>query len=237
MKTKIAKTKTEAGYRVHEIFDSVQFEGANAGRPARFVRFYGCNLNCSFCDTMQRKEPAPLNRTALVDRAVDNLNSDLIVLTGGEPTIQPDFIDFVAALIEATNHRTTIAVETNGTKWKQCFYQLSHMGVHITCSPKEVDKWPQVYRGLRSNIDLVSELKLVWPHHQTSFIDAWLKAVEVLGNEVPVYIQPCYVEDWDPNVTVSYLRQQVQEIQEYLSIAPSRNVRISLQGHKWLGMR
>ena len=38
-------------YAVKEIFKTLQGEGAQAGRPAVFCRFAGCNLACSFCDT------------------------------------------------------------------------------------------------------------------------------------------------------------------------------------------
>jgi len=38
-------------YRVSEIFNSIQGEGAKVGTPMTFIRFAGCNLRCSFCDT------------------------------------------------------------------------------------------------------------------------------------------------------------------------------------------
>ena len=120
-------------YAVKEIFYTLQGEGANAGRPAVFCRFAGCNLwtgreqdranaICTFCDTdfvgtdgvNGGKFASPTALIAAVDAQLpDGVSSRgmLVVCTGGEPLLQldPPLIDaFHAAGFE-------IAVETNGT--------------------------------------------------------------------------------------------------------------------------
>lgn len=116
-------------YAVKEIFYTLQGEGANAGTPAVFCRFAGCNLwsgreadrataTCNFCDTDfvgtdgdggGRFESAGDLAAACVLAAAGR--PGLIVLTGGEPMLQVD-----QALIDAL-HGTgfRIAIETNGT--------------------------------------------------------------------------------------------------------------------------
>lgn len=84
------KSKT---FKVNEIFYSVQAEGSNAGRPAVFVRFAGCNLKCPFCDT--EHEPFVEMTQEQIEKAVDMLDPSpvtgaraIVVFTGGEPTLQ-----------------------------------------------------------------------------------------------------------------------------------------------------
>jgi 7-carboxy-7-deazaguanine synthase (Cx14CxxC type) len=118
-------------YAVKEIFLTLQGEGGQAGRPAVFCRFAGCNLwsgreqdrataVCNFCDTDFVGLDGPgggrfLDADALaaaVEAAWQGGRSDrLTVLTGGEPLLQVD-----EALVEALHARGfTIALETNGT--------------------------------------------------------------------------------------------------------------------------
>lgn len=117
-------------YSVKEIFYTLQGEGANAGRPAVFCRFAGCNLwtgreadrakaVCQFCDTDfvgidgdgggRFQTADALARACRAACASDG--AMLVVLTGGEPMLQVDQ-DLVDAL---HTHGFTIAIETNGT--------------------------------------------------------------------------------------------------------------------------
>lgn len=117
-------------YAVKEIFYTLQGEGTNAGRPAVFCRFAGCNLwtgrevdrakaVCQFCDTDfvgTDGEGGGRFRTAddlaRACRAACGSDGDmLVVLTGGEPMLQVD-----QELVDALHARGfTIAIETNGT--------------------------------------------------------------------------------------------------------------------------
>jgi len=120
-------------YAVKELFYTLQGEGANAGRPAVFCRFAGCNLwtgreqdrsdaVCTFCDTDFIGTDGPgggkfASPEALVAAAMGQLPDGvasqgmLVVCTGGEPLLQLD-----APLIDAFHAAGfEIAVETNGT--------------------------------------------------------------------------------------------------------------------------
>ncbi len=120
-----------AMYAVKEIFYTLQGEGANAGSPAVFCRFAGCNLwsgreadrataECRFCDTDfvgtdgdggGRFASADELARACAEAAGKVTPGLLVVLTGGEPMLQVD-----AALIDALHgHGFRIAIETNGT--------------------------------------------------------------------------------------------------------------------------
>ncbi len=118
-------------YAVNEIFYTLQGEGRQAGRPAVFCRFAGCNLwsgreadraeaVCRFCDTDFVGTAGPgggrfANAAALAGAVAlcwpQNAGQKLVVLTGGEPLLQLD-TPLIAALHEAGFE---IAVETNGT--------------------------------------------------------------------------------------------------------------------------
>ena len=125
-------------YKINEIFYSIQGEGANAGRPAVFVRFSGCNRRCPFCDTVHEfgvEMTADQIRLA-VEKASGGLKT-MVVLTGGEPTLQ---LSDEENLFPDAGDRRFIAIETNGTGAVPSWIDW------VTVSPKEdipLDKLPR----------------------------------------------------------------------------------------------
>ena len=119
-------------YSVKEIFHTLQGEGAQAGRPAVFCRFAGCNLwsgreadraaaICRFCDTdFVGTDGVNGGRFADAHALADAIDAQwpaasavckYVVFTGGEPLLQLD-----TALTDAMHARGfEVAIETNGT--------------------------------------------------------------------------------------------------------------------------
>lgn len=108
------------GLALTEAFTTLQGEGPSAGRPATFVRFGGCNLSCSWCDSKFTWDSTRYDlRVEItrwpVDRALSACHAPIVVLTGGEPLLHqktPAFVEFITALADAGK---AIHVETNGT--------------------------------------------------------------------------------------------------------------------------
>lgn len=114
-------------YSLVEIFESLQGEGRNMGRPCVFVRFAGCNLACPWCDTDTAKRFA-LTRDDLLAE-VRAFRAKSVILTGGEPTVQAGMPELVAALKGAGYW---IGVETNGLVAPDWLASVDY----VACSPK-----------------------------------------------------------------------------------------------------
>ena len=114
-------------YNLVEIFESLQGEGRNSGRPVVFIRFAGCNLSCPWCDT-DVKRRFSLSLDELVAE-VKTHRAKSVLLTGGEPTLVKAMPELVAAL---KSEGYWIAVETNGTNEPDWFSFIDY----IACSPK-----------------------------------------------------------------------------------------------------
>lgn len=152
-------------YSVKEIFYTLQGEGAQAGRPAVFCRFAGCNLwtgreadrataVCQFCDTdFVGTDGGGGGKFADSEYLAETINklwpeaytaSKYVVFTGGEPLLQLD-----AALIASMHARGfEIAIETNGTL-------PVPEGVDWVCVSPKMGSQLVVHKG--------SELKVVIP--------------------------------------------------------------------------
>ena len=210
-------------YSVKEIFYTLQGEGGQAGVPAVFCRFAGCNLwtgreqdrpnaICQFCDTDFVGTDGTLGgKFATADELAERILSQwpaddsqhrMVVLTGGEPLLQVD-----QALIAALHARGfRISVESNGTV-------AAPEGIDWLCiSPKAGADWIQ-----RSG----QELKLVWP--QPTFD---LAAIEASTEFQHYFLQP--MDNARQSSNISACIEQCMQRPGW---------RLSLQTHKLTGIR
>ncbi len=103
--------------KITEIFDSIQGEGLYLGENQIFVRFYGCNLSCKYCDTplesFMEYEPEELFKELKMYRG----KFHSVSFTGGEPLLQKDFLKEVLKL----THKDRISnyLETNGVLYEE----------------------------------------------------------------------------------------------------------------------
>lgn len=104
---------------IMEVFSSIQGEGLLIGRRQIFVRFAGCNLNCTYCDTPESRDPqagTPVSLQELQEKVQNIITPDFhsISFTGGEPLLQANFIK---NFLEENDFKSLL--ETNGSLPKE----------------------------------------------------------------------------------------------------------------------
>ena len=98
--------------KINEIFHSIQGEGKNVGLPTIFVRTTGCNLRCRYCDTTYAYYEGEEMELQDIMKEIRKWDCKRICLTGGEPLLQEEMIEFADMLIIGGY---TINIETNGS--------------------------------------------------------------------------------------------------------------------------
>ncbi len=153
-------------YKICEIFSSIQGEGSASGTPTIFIRFFGCNLACSFCDE-------PLHKIKYIEMSLVEIQEVLqkfkckhITITGGEPSLY-DLNDLIITLKELGY---CINVETNGFKLHNIIE-----ADYIVCSPKEDFIYSNIVNEYKFVINRFSPLN---------------KILEGLDKGIQIYIQP-----------------------------------------------
>jgi organic radical activating enzyme len=235
------------GLPVVETFHSLQGEGLHAGRSAFFIRLAGCSVGCSWCDTKHSWPVAAHGQRSLGDLTAEalaaaNAGAAFVVITGGEP--QEQDLDPLCAALASTG--LPLHLETSGTA------PLSGRFAWITLSPKaHCPPGPELLAAC-------DELKVV-VHGPTDLAFAEAMAEQAIqarqlpnlsggisgGPTAPV---PATTADRDsadgpPSVLGPALLLQPgwESAQgQELAIAYVRSHpawRLSLQGHKWLGVR
>lgn len=184
-------------YPVYERFISFQGEGVHMGRRAFFIRLYGCDQKCPWCDSAGTWHPEyrpasipQLTLEELVQEAAEAAEqAEFFVITGGEPALY-DLRELTAVLRTAINR--PIHVETAG------HHSLKAEVDWLTLSPKLFDGAIPVRHDMAFRAD---EIKFIIEHPED--IDkarAWLDEYGIQVNSRPVWLHPEWGHHHDAGV-------------------------------------
>lgn len=194
--------------KVMEIYDACQGEGVNIGQPSTFIRTFGCNMRCSWCDTAYSINPLEWSRSPFREgppyvefdaaELLSKTTQVAVVLTGGEPTIQPDVVDFIHL---AAFQGKLVTIETNGTLLPAGLHRIAHeelFNILWSISPKLISAgeggrvWNDPYVVDTFLISNRCQLKFVIqsPFDLLAAVD-FLRALKNLNTgTTPVVLQP-----------------------------------------------
>ena len=197
---------------VVETFHSLQGEGHHAGRSAFFIRLAGCTVGCPWCDTKhswpaQGHPELPINALADAAQMAAEAGASFVVITGGEP-LHHDLQPLTQALDARCG--LPLHLETSGVD------PLSGRFDWITLSPKR-------HRPPRQELlQACHELKVVvHAPEDLCFADAMGQAGPT---EALHYLQPGWNSPEGKQLAIEH-------------VLHNRAWRLSLQAHKWLGVR
>jgi len=207
---------------ISETYPCVVGESLATGLAAMLLRFAGCNLACSYCDTRYAcDQPGSQATVGELVETVLRSGLDLVLITGGEPLLQPDAVRALCAQLLSRGHG--VLVETNGS-------------LHTNTVPRNVVKILDVKTpGARAAVPfLEANLDHLTDHDQLKFVitsrDDYLWALKFLRSRT-LLIDPGNVlfSAASPLLEPAALAQWLLE--ERLPY------RFQLQLHKTLGLR
>ncbi len=198
--------------KVSEIFTSFQGEGPYIGTPATFLRLYGCNLNCQWCDTdISTYEMLSVDDVAeILMTQMEFNNINLLVITGGEPTLQ---MEEIKRLIKELPEDIKIQLETNGS----IFEYLSE--IEYVISPKE-DK-EKVFENYYKYENVFFKFVITCEED----IDEVISIKNKYGYDKTIWLQGEFSKD---ALMADLIRENFPRLE---------NIKLSVQTHKYLSQR
>ncbi len=211
-------------FKVVEKFVSINGEARCAGELACFIRFAGCNLNCSYCDTKwanEKNAPFEILSEEEIYAYIKETGVINVTLTGGEPLIQENMKRLLKMLSKDTELR--IEIETNGAVSLDEYIDIGHnitytMDYKLGGSEME-DKMVLDNFHLLRDIDTVKFVV-----SDKNDLDKTKKVIEEykLTDKVQVYISSAFGEI------------KPSDIVQYMIDNDMNKVRLQLQMHKYI---
>lgn len=208
-------------FKVAEHFISINGEGQRAGELALFVRFVGCNLSCSWCDTKWANSPnAPFTEMSAQEICGLAQNSGVknVTLTGGEPLLQSGITALITALAKQGH---SVEIETNGSV---LLPEISDSSVTFTMDYKLPSSEMESRMCLENFARLTPRdtVKFVCGSHADLERAAQIIAQYDLTNKCKVYLSPVF-SMIDPKDMVEFMKDRTLN-----------GVRLQLQLHKFI---
>ena len=144
--------------RVDEIFYSLQGEGFLAGAPSVFVRLAGCPLRCRWCDTKYAWDLTAGAHYSIekIVQTIEQWPSKFVVITGGEPMINPDLPQLLHKLKASDRH---ITIETAGIAFIPALpCDLMSISPKLSNSTPTAPKLAVIHEDSRLDIAVLREL-------------------------------------------------------------------------------
>ena len=211
-------------YKIVEKFISINGEARAAGELSCFIRFQGCNLNCSYCDTKwanEKEAPYELMSAEEIYGYIKKCGVKNVTLTGGEPLIQENIKELISLL--AGDHSLRIEIETNGSVDLFPFLDIEG-NVTFTMDYKLPGSYMEKYMAL-------GNMRLLRACDSVKFVVSDLNDLNVskriikeydLDNRVAVYLSSCF------------MRIQPKDIVDYMIDNNMNKVKLQLQLHKYI---
>lgn len=209
-----------------EIFETVEGEGTQAGYPTVFVRLFGCNLRCTWCDTPYSYAPAKAEKLLAIEEIVEQVQSyrsNRICLTGGEPLMYGDKSIALIQQLAALEHIVDLHIETNGAIHLDPF-------LAAIASPKVRYIMDYKLPGSGENEQMLPEnLALLRPQDELKFVIGSERdfdfAKQVLQNNVIAAV-PLFSPVWETMPPAHLVRLLLDN--------GLHHVKLNMQQHKWI---
>lgn len=220
--------------KISEVFESIQGEGLYAGERQLFVRLFGCNLNCKFCDTKltEYKEYGAQELFKELRRYPAALHS--VSFTGGEPLLQNEFLKTILAQTRKAGYKNYL--ETNGTlpaalKELIDYVDIVAMDIKLPSSTGQGEHWQEHEQFLKAakKKDLFVKTVICQSTKPCDF----KKAIELLSGidvNIPLILQPNSFEAGNG------LTEKLKELKKF-SLKKLSYVSIIPQLHKIIGVK
>lgn len=220
--------------KVEEIFDSIRGEGPYTGARQIFVRFFGCQLRCFFCDTPQ-KDFAEYSAEDLRSAVSKYSAFHSISLTGGEPLLQVDFLKEFLGVLQGRDYK--IYLETNGILTEALSkiidsIDIVSMDFKLPSTAKAGIFWKEHEDFLKMALKKEVFVKIVVTRETTR--EDILKARGIIADispDIPLILQP-HMEDMSGG-----LIEKMASFKSDLVLSGICDVRILPQMHKLAGIR